>query len=177
MKHLIVTIILTILFFVSCQKLDDVEILQPGKMTNGRITAKLNNKDWLASASAYYEVDKKHITIIANTYFDKEATFETERFTTNIPNNFGKFKKFINSPGTPKVDEVLTLYSLMEDDVPLLNFKLDTNKSSNYLEVNALDSTHIAGTFDLTFKALTNDGKKELIYHFQKGNFDVKIVK
>jgi hypothetical protein len=178
MKHLLITFIVTIIFFESCRKIDDVEILLSGPMEYGKITAQLNNKNWAASAEARNEADKKDITIIASTYLDKEATFETERLGLTIPNKLGRYKKFVASGYSYiNTDTLLVTYHLMEADVPILSFKLDTNKSSNYVEVTALDSTHIVGTFDLTFKALTNGGKKELTYRFKDGNFDVKITK
>ena len=177
--------ILIILPIVSCRKpivepevIDNVTIFKAGKMQFGQASASLNNKTWTASSGAYIGQGGNYIDVSAITFLDESFDYITEIFTFTIPNRLNKYTKFTLKTSLDRLDnECLVRYALVEHDVPLVNFELDTTKNSNYIEVTFLDSTRITTNFDLTFKSLPKNGKKDLVYHFENGKFDAKIIK
>jgi hypothetical protein len=180
MKHLIYILIFSAVSIMSCKKIDTVEIFQPGPMTNGKFSAKLNKKAWIASGFASrgkHSIDSSLIGLNASTRYEDTINYLSERFGISyLPNKTGLFTKFTNDANLIKKggEELICSHSLVEDDQVKVFFQVDISQKTNFVHVTVLDSTHIEGTFDLTFQS---QGDKKLVYRFKEGQFNVKFSK
>lgn len=133
---------LTLLVFLACKK-ESIPIYYPGEMEFGKMTAKKEGKDWIASGAA-----RRHNNDPNSTFFCVRAgTYSEEGFSREdlsfceIPFIVGKYKV---SGLTTDMDDgfVGSSYGTSRDDGDVAedNYIVDETADDNYIEVTYLDT-------------------------------------
>ena len=78
-------------FVVACKKEDNVSIFFPGEMTYGKMEAKKNGKEWIASSAAHnYDTIPSLFGLGAST-FSEDGFLREDLIFNKIPKEKGKY--------------------------------------------------------------------------------------
>jgi hypothetical protein len=181
MKANFVILLTVIYFFVGCKKEEKVPIFQPGDMAYGRMDAKKNGKNWVASSAAYYnEINPLVFGIIAVTVSD-EGFIREQMVFNKIPMALGKHELTILN--NDMFDGLVgASYNTAEDDgVTEDRWNVDEVATDNYIEITLIDTVanKVQGNFTVSFNIATDGGKRNPDnpdkVKFSKGIFDVEF--
>jgi len=172
-----------VLFFSNgCKKDDNVPIFSPGKMTYGRMEAKKNGKNWIASSAAYnYDTIPSLFGLSAST-FSTDGFLREDLVFNKIPKSTGKY--VVSGPNNNVFDGFIgSSYHTAEDDGASEDrWNVDEEATDNYIEVTFIDTVanKVQGTFTVSFNIATDGGKRNPAnpdnVKFSKGTFEVEFI-
>ncbi|MBI1226900.1 MAG: hypothetical protein GC192_16835 [Bacteroidetes bacterium] len=180
MKAGFITVFVISCISIGCKKEEKVPIFHPGDMTYGRMDAKKNGKNWIASSSAQnYDNIHSLFALDAVTY-SEEGFLREELFLNKIPKKVGKY--VVSGPYNDIIDDFIgSAYHTLEDDGDVLEdtWDVDETAADNYLEITFIDTIEniVKGNMTVSFKISTDGGKRNADnpdkVKFSKGAFDV----
>ena len=181
MKANLLFAIVAICFSIGCEKEDKVLIFFPGEMTYGRMDAKKNGANWVASSAAFnYDTIPSLFGLKASTF--SEDGFLREGLNFNkIPKKTGVY--IVSGPNNNVFDGFVgSSYHTSEDDgVSEDRWNVDESATDNHLEVTLIDTiaNMVKGNFTVSFNIATSGGKRNPDnpdkVKFSKGTFEVEF--
>ena len=150
-------------------------------MTNGKMSAQLNNQNWLASSEGVVFSNKPTTFNLESFTYTKEENYQRLSFyLLYIPFKTGKYA--IKKKTTTGKETNSSIYRQYADgDLGGDGYDIDESNPNNFIEVTEIDTIQktIKGTFEThyTIKLEKTDKNLPDKLDFLKGAFEVKMIK
>ncbi|HMQ48960.1 MAG TPA: hypothetical protein PKA00_15925 [Saprospiraceae bacterium] len=174
-----------VLSLSACQKDKyEIPIFEPGPMTYGWAEAKKGNRDWLASAGAYWTGIEPNRFVALGIGTETEEGFIRENLIFGGLLFKESYYPVVSTLENSSNYVARVSYGIFDDDGDVLGdyYELDESKY-NWISITAVDSLNnkISGSFQVSFKIATPGGKNNPRnpdkVTFSDGAFEVEIFR